>query len=46
MKALKGIGNPTGEPTELTNLDHWELSETEPPTKEHTQVGKRPPAHM
>jgi hypothetical protein len=28
--------NSMGRPTESTNLDPWELSETEPPTKEHT----------
>jgi hypothetical protein len=33
----EGHGNPTGRPTESTNLDVWELSETEPLTKEHTQ---------
>lgn len=43
LKALKEMGTPTGVPTELTNLDPWELSETEPPTKEHTQAGPRPP---
>jgi len=36
----------TGRPTDSTNLDPWELSETEPPIKEHTQSGPRPPAHM
>ena len=25
--------------TESTNLDPWELSETEPPSKEHTRAG-------
>ena len=29
-------GNPTGKPTVSTNLDSWELQETEPPTNEHT----------
>ena len=27
-----------GRPTESTNLDSWELSETEPPTKEHNML--------
>jgi hypothetical protein len=34
----QGYGNPTGRPTVSTNLDPWELLETEPPTKEHTQA--------
>ena len=39
----EGDRNPTGGQTESTNLDLWELSETETPTKEHTQTGPRPP---
>jgi hypothetical protein len=35
--------NSTGRPTESTNLDLCGLSETELPTKEHTQVGPRYP---
>jgi hypothetical protein len=31
--------NFTGRPTMLTNLEPWKVPETEPPTKEHTQVG-------
>ena len=27
----------------VTNMDSSRLSETEPPTKEHTQAGPRPP---
>jgi hypothetical protein len=34
--------NSTGRPTESTNLDPWELSESEPPTKEHTWAEMRP----
>jgi hypothetical protein len=30
---------------ESTNLNPWELSESEPPTKGHTQAGMRPLAH-
>jgi len=37
-------GNPTGRLIESTNLVPWELSESEPPTKEHTGAGKRPQA--
>ena len=42
----KGLRNSTGCPTESTNLGLWELSETETPTKEHTQAGIRTIAHM
>jgi hypothetical protein len=28
--------NSTGRPADSTNMDPWELSKTEPPTKEHT----------
>jgi hypothetical protein len=35
--------NSTGRATESTTLDPWGLSETEPPTKEHTQAGPSPP---
>jgi hypothetical protein len=41
-----GDRDSTGRSTESTNLGPWELSETEPPTKEHTQTGPRPTAHM
>jgi hypothetical protein len=30
--------NPIGSPTESTNLQAWELSESKPPTKEHTHT--------
>ena len=39
----EGDENSTGRPIESTNLDPWKLSETEPPTKEHTLAGMRPP---
>jgi hypothetical protein len=39
-------GNPVGKPTVSTNLDPWELPETDPPTKELTQAGLRSLAHM
>jgi hypothetical protein len=32
--------NSTGRPKESTNPGPWELSETEPPTKEHTGTVK------
>lgn len=40
------IGNPTEGPKESPNLDHWELSEFDPPTKEYTLIGMNFPAHM
>jgi hypothetical protein len=38
--------NSTGRPIESTNQDSWELSKSEPPTKEHTWAGTRALAHM
>jgi hypothetical protein len=38
----EGNRNSIGRPTESTNLDPWG-SESEPPTKEHTQAGPRSP---
>lgn len=35
-------GNLKKQPTEVTNLDTWELSESDSPTKEHTESGMRP----
>ena len=29
-----------------TNLGLWEITETEPPTKEHSRVGLRPFTHL
>ena len=46
IEGAEGDGNPIGSPTVSTNLDPWELPEKEPPTKEHTQAGPRPSAHM
>ena len=40
LKTLKGIGTPQ-EDQQSQLRDLWELSETEPPTKEHTQAGPR-----
>jgi hypothetical protein len=38
----KGDRNSTERPMESTNLDPWG-SESEPPIKEHTRAGPRPP---
>ena len=40
------VGNPAGGTIESANLGFWILSETEPRSKEHTQAGMRPLAHM
>ena len=42
IEAHKVNGNPIGRPTESTNLDPWELSESESPTKEHTWARMTP----
>jgi hypothetical protein len=38
LKALKGIKTPKGGSIESTNLDFCVLSDTKPPTEEHTWV--------
>ena len=42
IEGAEGDGNPIGRPTVSTNLDPWELPETEPPTKEHTLACPKP----
>jgi len=44
IEGPEGNRNSVGKLTESNNLDPWELSETEPPTKEHTMAGSRPPS--
>jgi hypothetical protein len=46
IEGTKGDGNLIGRPIALTNLDPWELPETDPLTREHTWAGPRPMAHM
>jgi hypothetical protein len=36
IESPEGGGNRPGRPTESSKLDLWELSGTEPSTKEHT----------
>lgn len=43
---IEGDGNPTGKPTVSTNLDPWEIPESEQSTKERTQAGLRRLTHM
>ena len=45
-EGAEGDGNPIGRPTVSTNLEPWELPETEPPTKEHRQPSVSTLAHM
>jgi hypothetical protein len=42
IEGPEGDKNSTGRRRDSTNLDPWELSETEPPTKEHTWAGQSP----
>jgi hypothetical protein len=46
IEGIKGDDNPRGRPTGLTNLDTWELPETEQPNKDHTQDAPMPREHM
>ena len=46
IEGNEGNENTTGKPTQSTNLDLWEFSETEAPTKENTQAVPTPPAHI
>jgi hypothetical protein len=41
IEGAEGDGNPIGSTTVSTNLDPWELPETESPTKKHTPVQAR-----
>jgi hypothetical protein len=46
IEGPEGDRNVTGKPTESNNLNPWVLTETEPPTKEHTWAGPRTTAQM
>jgi hypothetical protein len=41
IEEAEGERNPTGRPAVSTNLDPWELTETESPTRQHTQAPER-----
>ena len=45
LRVPNRIGTPQ-EDQKSTNLDPWQISETEQPTKEKSLAGQRPPAHM
>ena len=46
IEAAEGDGKPIGRSTVPTNLDPCELPETEPLSKEFTQVGLWPQVHV
>jgi hypothetical protein len=39
-------GNPVGGPEVLINLEPWDLSNTVPPNRQHTQADRRAPTHI
>jgi hypothetical protein len=41
MEEGEEVGDPIGRPEVSTNSYPWELSETEPPTRQHTVDGPR-----
>jgi hypothetical protein len=43
LSEVEGVTDTTGTPAESTNLDLWELPETEPPTKKHTWAKPKAP---
>jgi hypothetical protein len=43
MKVCEGCGNLIRRQTGSTNPDQWELSDSEPPTKEHILAGPNTP---
>jgi hypothetical protein len=46
MEEAEEEGDPIGRSAVSTNLVPWELSDTEPPARQHTQAGPRPPTHI
>jgi hypothetical protein len=41
-----GEGEPIGRPAVSTNMDLWELPETETTTNQHMWAGLQPPVHI
>ena len=39
-------GDPIGRPAVSTNMDLQDLSDTEPPTRQHIPADMRPPTHI
>jgi hypothetical protein len=46
LEEAKEEGNPIGRPAISTNMDPWDLSDTEPPNMKHTWTGLRPPWYI
>jgi hypothetical protein len=46
LEAAKEEGDPIGRPAVSTNLDPWDLSDTETSTRQHTLDGQGPPTHI
>ena len=45
VSKLEGSRTPQEDP-ESTNQRPWQLTEPEPPTREHAGAGPRPPTHL
>ena len=45
LEEVEEEGDPIGRPAVSTNLDPRDLSDTEPPTRQHTLAGLRPQTH-
>jgi hypothetical protein len=46
LEEAKEEGNPVGGMAVSTNLESWDLSDTGPPTRQHTPADMRPPTHI
>jgi len=46
IEGAGGVKDITRKSTESNNLGPWELTEVEPPIKEHAEAGPKPPTHM
>jgi hypothetical protein len=46
MEEAEEEGAPIGKPAVSTNLDPWELPDTEPKTRKHTEAGPNLPTHI
>ena len=46
LEEVEEEGDPGGGPAVSTNLELYGLSNTGPPTRQHTQADMRPPTHI
>ena len=46
MEEAEEEGDPIRRPAVSTNLDSQDLSDTEPPTRQHTPADMKPPTHI